>query len=155
MIELKLKNHVVKICDSIFELTIDKFQEFQKALTLEIHSGTTVADIHAHYSKISEFIQRDMRDEAMEEINNIVAGAYFTLNNMDTTSNAFMYLIDSIDGVDVPAVLDDVETERIKKILSAGKLSQRKCQLILDRVKKKLLTKSENFTHNTTTTATN
>lgn len=154
MRELKIKGRVVKICDSIFEIPIDNYQEFQKALTMEIHSGTTIADVTAHYEKLALFIQRGETEAAIEELNNLYTGAYLVLNGFDTTSAAFVHLIHSIDGIKLEE-FDEVETKKILKQLTKDFVSQGDIHEIIEEVKKKLLTSYANFSQTTRTTVPN
>lgn len=140
MLELKLKGIKVKCYESLFEMPNDKYQQFQRALLLDLHGGTTMADVQEKYAKIQAFITKDLKSEAIEEINNILLTMHLTINGIDTKANAFYWLINSIDG-NVVGASDNLEQAATLEVLNDAGIAQSQIIDVIENFKKKLLTR--------------
>ena len=98
MKKLQLGTHSIEIYDSIEELSIKRYQKFNKMLLIDSGLGSTMEDFMAHASRISAYIQSDDKDLALKEVRNLIQCVQLAQSEMDPKSAAFAALVHSIDG---------------------------------------------------------
>lgn len=127
-----------KINESIREIPINRYKDFQKYLVQDAGIGSTMDDVDRHFKNFDSFLQSGKLDEAIKERYNLHYNLYLMLNRIDIKSLAFGCLVHSIDGEEIADYsensLNDI-TERIGSIgLNRGELED-----ILSDLKKKLI----------------
>src|SRR5882724_3654573 len=124
------------IQESIKELPIDRYSEFQKYLLQDAGIGSTIEDVYKHSEKIDVFLSAGKIQEAINERANQHFNFFFMLNKINIGHLSFAVLIESIN--DQP-ILDYSETNLLKVCERISKLGliHRVLNEILDDVKKK------------------
>lgn len=127
-----------RVCDSIKELPIDRFTEFQKYLIQDAGIGSTIEDVYKHSEKLDAFIQTDKIAEAITERINQHYNFFMMLNKINITHLSFAVFVESIDGNDIT---DYSQTGLQDVCARLGKVRLRRGQLesILEDIKKKLI----------------
>lgn len=126
------------IQESIKELPIDRYSEFQKYIIQDAGIGSTIEDVYKHSEKIDVFLSTDKIQEAINERANQHFNFFFMLNKINIRHLSFAVLVDSIN--DQP-ILDYSETNLLKVCERIGKLGlthEGLCSILED-VKKKLI----------------
>lgn len=138
MREVLTDNGKFKICESIKELTIDRYSDFQKYLLQDSGIGSTIEDVYRHSEKIDVFIASGKIAEAATERSNQHFNFYLMLNKINITHLTFATLVDSIDDVKID---DYSETALIKVCDQLGKVGLKREELedVLTDIKKKLI----------------
>lgn len=132
MKKIKLGAHELTVYDSIEELPILRFHKFNKALIIDAHIGTTVADAIRHLQKTILLIQSKRTEDAVTELQNMQQSLNFMQNDVSPKSMAFAALVAEIDGkrnddlsdtalADVSEKINDVAVAELNKAIAAQK----------------------------------
>lgn len=103
----------IKIYDSIKELPIDRYTEFQKLLLQDDGIGSDMNAIASHFSKFHQFLLAEKYEEANQEAKNLHNSFFYIVNGINVKSFCFASLIHSINGKE----LVDLSQENIEKTL--------------------------------------
>jgi len=125
----------IKVYDSIKELGIVRYQEFQKLLLQDIGIGSDINAIAKHFNSLYSFITHDKKEEAIQEAQNLHNNFYMMISKINIKSHCFACLVYEVNGEKVKDFTDDGVRKTLKKI-KALKASQ--VEDILDEVKKNL-----------------
>lgn len=127
-----------RISESIKELPIHRFSEFQKYLLQDSGMGSTIEDIYRHREKIDIFLAANKVQEAINESVNQHFNFFFMLNKIQITHLTFAVFVDSID--DKP-VTDHTEANLLLVCDQLGRIGLQRGELetILEDIKKKLI----------------
>lgn len=128
----------VKIYESIKELPIGRFSEFQKYLVQDAGIGSTFEDLGRHYQKAFQYLGQGMTEEASAEVYNLYQQVYLMLGKINIQHVSFACLVHSING---DSVEDYSETNLRQVCDQLGKmgLTQGDVDDLLEAVKKKLM----------------
>lgn len=118
MTSLELKGHKIEFFDSIESLPFKRMNEFNKYVIIDSHLGSTIFDFDKSLSKVTQFLQKNMVNETVQEIQNLRQVVFNILNGNDVKGLAFACMIKSIDGKEVT----DFSQVNLNKILE--KLSE-------------------------------
>ncbi len=127
-----------KISDSIKELPIDRFTEFQKYILQDSGIGSTIEDVYRHSERLDAFLSSAKISEAVAERVNQHYNFFFMLNKVNITHFSFAVFVDSIN--DQP--IEDYSEGGLKIVcekLAKVKLRRGELEDILEDVKKKLI----------------
>jgi len=127
-----------QICESIKELPIDRYTEFQKYLLQDSGIGSDIESVYRHFEKIDVFLAAGKLQEAINERTNQHFNLFMMLNKISITHLSFACLVSSIDG---NQVTDYSESNLLLISSRLGKLGfiQNDLEKILEDVKKKLI----------------
>ena len=134
--EITLKGHTIKMYDDIDLLPIDRFTMFNRCIMLDSEIGGSLVDIDKRLLKTHQFIDKDMKDEAFQEIHNLRSTFTNVLNNISPNNYTFACMVRSINGV--PET--ECTIERIGdviKILAKYGLTNKKLKSTIVDLKKK------------------
>lgn len=123
------------------EMTIKRFQRFQKFLMIDNEVGSTFEDFDQRTHKSVEFLRKKMYDEAIKELENRRQSAWNSYTNYSPKNNALALLVKSINGKDYTDkfyMTDEGMEEIIDKLDQIG-YCKRQADEDLDSVKKKSL----------------
>lgn len=149
-IDLNNGNKII-VYESLREIPIINYINFQRALCFDLHAGSDTSDIFHHYDKLAEFIKKGMNKQALEELNNIYVTAFQSINDINTRTRCFYYLIHSINEEHIVRI-DDQKIDESLKVLSGYGLTIEHVDDIIEDVKKKLTPKHLLFFLNSQTT---
>lgn len=138
MREISVDHGKFKFSESIKELTIDRFSEFQKYILQDAGMGSDIDAVYKHFEKLDVFLAAGKLEEAIRERSNQHYALFFMLNKINITSLSFAVLLYSIDDVRVE---DYSETNllRICERLGRDGLSRGELESLLEDVKKNLI----------------
>lgn len=128
-----------RISESIKELPIHRFSEFQKYLLQDSGIGSDIESIYRHSEKLDIFLASNKVQEAINERANQHFNFFYMLNRISITHLTFAVFVDSID--DKP-VTDYSESNLLLVCEQLGKvngLQRQELESILEDVKKKLI----------------
>lgn len=129
----KFGKHEVELYDSIHNLPILRFQRFNKYQMQSIEIGSTFQDYDRLSTKITQFVQKSMRDEALLELENRRQTVFNALNEFSPVGRCFAVLIKRIDGIrydegfspnDLDRVLEHCERIGLGMDVSMEKLTE-------------------------------
>lgn len=125
-------------CETIKELPIDRYSEFQKYLLQDSGMGSDIESIQRHNEKIDLFLAANKIPEAITERTNQHFNFFFMLNQVNITHCSFAILVSSIKE---QPITDYSETNLITICNQLGKQGFTHEQLtsILEDVKKNLI----------------
>jgi len=125
-------------CETIKELPIDRYSEFQKYLLQDSGMGSDIEAIQRHNEKIDLFLAANKIPEAITERTNQHFNFFFMLNRINITHISFAVLVSSIADKHIE---DYSETNLLTVCSQLGKQGFTHEQLvaILDDVKKNLI----------------
>ena len=119
--------------DTIDKFPLERFNAFNKYVMLDTELGSTVQDFDKTVIRIAEFMNKEMKEEANRELQNL----RFVLNNVLSGNNtkglAYACTIKKIDGV----LLDDFSEDNLKRILKELDLTVGEVEEHNSEVKKK------------------
>lgn len=138
MKEVRIKNWfgktaaTVMLYDSVKELPILRYQEFEKLLMQDMGIGSSMEDVGSRFSRLYQFIADSDIENVHKEAKNLHNTFYFILSNFNPSYLAFLALIHTINGKEINLK----EPEKIQKqirFLKHGEVSE-----IVNEVKKNL-----------------
>lgn len=124
--------------ESIKELPIDRYSEFQKYLLQDSGMGSDIESIQRHHEKIDLFLAAGKTQEAINERLNQHFNFFFMLNRINITHLSFAVLVSAVAD---QSIVDYSETALLEVSSKLGKQGFTHEQLtsILEDVKKKLI----------------
>jgi hypothetical protein len=93
----KFKNHEIELYDSIQNLPILRFQKFNKYQMIASDIGSDFADYDQRTQKALAFLQKNMVNEAIQELNNRRQLVFNAYNESNPNSRSFAVLVKRID----------------------------------------------------------
>lgn len=91
--------HEIEIFDSIHNLPILRFQRFNKYQMIASEVGNTFADYDQRTLKALQFLQKGMKDEAIQELENRRQTVFNAFNEFTPVGKSFAILVKRIDNV--------------------------------------------------------
>lgn len=139
MYTIKTQSNTIKLFDDISEVSIERFNKYNRAVLIDSEIGSTIQDYDTHLSKLYNFIASNKKDDALAEINNMRQQIFFIQNGINPGQHCFASMIHSVDGVKVE-LENDSDVVDVLKVLSDGGLTESHIKEFLEGVKKKLTT---------------
>ena len=136
----------VEFYDGIQDLPITNYNDYQKLAAVAIGVGSTIQDFNSHIETLHSYVVNGKKDEAVNEMTNMLMGYYNTINGTGTDSLILLPFIKSVDG-ERYEMNDDMDNAKamIKKLSDRG-LTRAKLEELLGDVKKNLfLTLQQHF----------
>lgn len=90
--------HEIEIFDSVHNLPVLRFQRFNKYMMQAVDIGNTFEDYERRTQKALQFLQKDMKPEALQELENRRQTVYNAFNDFTPKGKAFAILVKRIDG---------------------------------------------------------
>jgi len=142
MIQIKLNGHYLEMYDSIDNLPITRFQEYNRLAMLDAGIGGDLQSINEHVTTVLRHYQKGEGQKMKQELENMRQNMMFVVNKTSPRMKCFIPLIKSING----KLLTDIsDTEGISRDLSNKGLTIGKVNGFLITVKKKLSSKWRPF----------
>lgn len=135
-----IKNHKIKLYDSIDELPIVNFQKYNKCVLIDSGLGSDVDSIDDHIVNIAKYVNSGDKAKALQELQNMRQSMHMIVSKVSPEYMAFAALIHSIDGEEQKDLSDSRLQELIDELndIPHGTLVD-----ILAGLKKKLSTELE------------
>lgn len=131
---ITVKNHTVKLYDSIDEMPIVNFQKYNKLILIDSGLGSDIDSVDAHLVNLAKLIKTD-RTKASQELQNLRHNMHFIVSGISPKYLAFAALIHSIDDEKVTDLSDDNLKSLLNKL---SEIKHSKLIKILNWLKKKL-----------------
>lgn len=139
MKEVKVKNWLgrttatILLYESIKELPILRYQEFEKMLLQDVGIGSTMKDVGTRFGNLYRFIHDGDLDNTHKEAKNLHNTLYFILSGFNIQFLSFIALVHSVNS-------NEIDISKPDKVRSQLKgLKQGDVEEITDEVKKKLI----------------
>jgi len=128
--------HEVEIFDTIDEMLITRYKEYNKYLIIESGIGSTLDDINRNMDKLAAYITAKDSDNALKQLMLLKQSLYFAMQGQAPDLMSFACLIYSVDG----DVNESLTPESLQEVLNKfkNKLTVKVAAEILDSIKKKV-----------------
>lgn len=135
---LELQGGKISLYETIKEMPVHVFAEFQKYLVQDAGIGSTMDDVTRHYSNMYKLLGASMAAEAATECYNLYQNLYLAINKINIEHICFVCFVQSVEG---QPILDHSETNLRATSVLLGKmgLTQGHVEEILEDLKKKLM----------------
>lgn len=141
----KINGNRIVLFDSIDNLPMGRFEEFNRFFMIDAGIGSDVESIDAHITRIRVFNGQGKTDDVEKALLNLRQNMIFAIKNVSPAVNCFYSLIDEINGRKVRATsLEDVE--RLKSELDKTGITINKVRGLISSLKKKLIARLSYFT---------
>lgn len=110
---IEFKNHKIVIYASIETLPIKRYQKFNKFLMIDNEVGSCFEDYDVRTSKAVEFLRKDLKEEAIQELENRRQAVFNSFEEYSPKNNAFAILVHSIDD----KIYSNYSDEGIKEVI--------------------------------------
>lgn len=137
-----IKNHKIKLYDSIDELPIVNFQKYNKCILIDSGLGSDIDSIDGHIINIAKHINSGNKAKALQELQNMRQNMHMIVNKVSPKYMAFAALIYSIDDKEQKDLSDSHLQELIDEL---GEMPHSVLANILTGLKKKLSTELETY----------
>jgi len=94
---IEFNKHKIVIYSSIETLPIKRYQKFNKFLMIDNEVGSCFEDYDTRTLKTLEFLRKDLKEEAIQELENRRQAVYNSFEEYSPKNNAFAILVHSID----------------------------------------------------------
>lgn len=136
----KVNRHSVELYDSIDELPITRFQQYNRFLLIDSGIGGDIESVDKHYATIWRYIDKGDIDKAKQELANARQNLHFIIQNTTPRMNAFVALIHRLNGKEITN-LSDEDVKNILIQLSKAGWTVGSVFSLLSEIKKKLTAK--------------
>jgi hypothetical protein len=116
MLRKTINDIEIELYDSIDELPITRYQWFNRQMMIDSGVGGDLDAFNRRCVSIARLIDTDA-SKAKVEIQNLMGSVHFMMNNVNPEMNAFVGLVKSVDGKDLPnEITDDIVKSTLSKI---------------------------------------
>ena len=136
MKRINLRGVVLEMYDSIDEMPITRFQEYNRFLLIDAGIGSDMDSISKHIGRLNRFIDKDEKENAKQELNNYFQNLLFVIEHTSPEMSAFCSLVVSVNGHPYND-LSEEGVQRLKNKLSRKGLTIGKVRQFLNEIKKK------------------
>lgn len=137
-----IKDHKIKLYDSIDELPIVNFQKYNKCILIDSGLGSDIDAVDGHIVNIAKYINSGCKQKAIQELQNMRQNMHMIVSKVSPKYMAFAALIYSIDG----KVQKDLSDSHLQEIVEElGEMPHGMLTDILAWLKKKLSTELEAY----------
>lgn len=133
---ITINKHEVVFYESSEDLPILRYNKLNKFLMMDNGIGSSIEDFDKRMSMAVNFISKDMKDFAIQELENTRIFVYNSLQEYSPRNNALAMLVHSIDG-EVVDITGDGLTRTLKRLDEIG-LTNREATEIVHETKKKI-----------------
>lgn len=137
-----IKNHTIKLYDSIDELPIVNFQKYNKCVLIDSGLGSDIDSVDAHIINVAKYINANDKKQALSELQNMRQNLHMIVSNISPKYYAFAALIHSIDGKEQKDLSDNHLQEIIDEL---NEMPHGLFENLLLELKKKLSTELETY----------
>ena len=113
MKQVKIGKHDVTLYNSIEELPMQRFHQYNKMMLIDAGLGSDLNAVDGHIERAVRFIKGDHRQEAATEMENIRQTIYLIIQGMCPKHLAFAVLVAEVDG----KPCDDISDEGLQRIV--------------------------------------
>ena len=117
---LEIGKYNLEFFESIDILPMDRFNAFNKYVMLDAELGSTIFDFDKIVTRVMEFVTKDMKEEAKNELLNLRLVYNNILSGNDTRGLAFACLIRKINNEKVEDFTESYLKEILTKLSKAG-----------------------------------
>ena len=111
---LKHNNHKIEVYDSVKDLPIGRFFQFNLNLKIDAEIGSDVNAFNTRLLTVKKLIKTDP-ESAITELENLRKNVQFIMQNISPKSRAFICMIKTIDGQSIPDELtEDIITSTLE-----------------------------------------
>lgn len=135
MKEVIYNGNVLELYDSIDEMPVTRFHEYNRALLIDAGIGADAGAIDRHIATLARYIGKGDKTNADKTLGNLRQALHFAAGTVNPESHAFVALIRTING----RPLEDLGDEKLKQtivLLSKKGLTLGKVRGFLSYVKK-------------------
>lgn len=109
MKKTKLGTHTLEVFDSISELSVERFHQFNKLALIDSGVGSDLASADVHLGRIGAYINQGQRENAIQEIKNLRQNIALVISGVSPKLMSFAALVNSVDGKQYGCTDGDLE----------------------------------------------
>lgn len=128
--------NTIELYDSVKDLPILRFQAWNKYSMKESDVGSDFGAFSNRVNKVSQYIQKGMKDYALKELENMRLSVFYSMNEYSPKSYSFAILVKNINGKSYENFSPDSLDECLKHLNKIG-LTTKESVEKLKEVKKK------------------
>ena len=102
-----IKDHTIKLYNSIDELPIINFQKFNKCILMDSGLGSDIDSVDSHIVNLAKYINSGNKALAIAELQNMRQNLHMIVSEVSPKHLAFAALIHSIDGEEQKSLSDE------------------------------------------------
>lgn len=127
--------NTVDIYETIEEMPITRYMEYNKYLLIDSGIGSTPETINRNIDKVANYINRGDKENGLKQLMLLKQNLYFVKNGQSPQLMAFACLIHAIDE----KLVTDLSVEGLQRIIEkfGNKLTVKLVQKIIEDIKKK------------------
>lgn len=134
---LKINGSRVIIYDSIEEMPILRYRDFNKYLMIDAGVGSDLESVISHTSTMERFAGKKDFNRLVKEFNNFRQALLFIVTGVSPKYDCFCCLVKELNGKEYPNELSRDDIEEIKEELNNKGLSFKKVKGLISDIKKK------------------
>ena len=138
-----IKNHTIKLYDSIDELPVVNFQKYNKCILIDSGIGSDADSIDTHIVNIAKYINSGDNAKALQELQNMRQNMHMVVSKVSPKYMAFAALIYSVDGKEQKDLSDSHLRELVDNL--SEDMPHSILVEVLASLKKKLSTELETY----------
>lgn len=132
MENVKVNGHKLQMYDSIDEMPMDRFVQYNRALLLDAGIGSNVDDISGHLAKLQSQLKHKLYDDLSQQLSNYHQALVMAVSEPNLKTRAFAALVKSVNGKPFNDLTDE-SISNLQKKLTFGVIRR-----FLESVKKNL-----------------
>lgn len=136
MKKVNIGNHEIKFFDTAENMTMKRYQRFNKFLMIDNEVGSDFADFDSRLKKATKFLSKGMQGEAVKELENLRQMVFNSFMEYSPKNMALALLVQSIDGEECKDISGGGLTEILDKLEEIG-VTQALANATVQEVKKK------------------
>ena len=121
--------------DSVEDLPMGRFKDYNKALMLHLGIGSDLDSVSSHVNRWKSFTKHGQIESANKELTNMQQNMLYIIAGINLEMTAFAYLIKEVDGKPFSDISDDTIEELTQKLTYKG-FTYGKLKQVLYNVKK-------------------
>lgn len=131
------KHTKIDIYESIKELPINRYHDFQKLILQDVGLGSDIDSIGRHFSQFHTYLTSGKVDDALQEAKNLHNNIFYMIEKVNIKSFSFACLIKTINGNEFYDLSQESIQEKLEELSKLG-LTMEHVSDILENVKKKI-----------------
>jgi len=95
---VEFKGHTIELYDDPELLSAERYNKFTLYCMIDAGIGDDLESVDGHLSMIYQYLNKDMKDKALLEIDNLRTNFHFIIENISPSTMAFAVLVKTING---------------------------------------------------------
>lgn len=142
---IKYNGNIIVLYDSIADLPIVRYRDFNKFLLMDAGIGSDMEDVMKHTSTMEKYAVSKQFEKLVKEFTNFRQNLIFLINGVSPKNSCFACLVKSINGDAYPDELTQDDIDSIISELSNTRITYKKIAATVSEIKKKFDNQFETY----------